>query len=266
MRKHEIELIAALAEGRLEDETEARALVDSSEGHRSEYEAQKTAFETLHAVPAAQLTEHESAALRRDVWTQLRAEPTQAAAPVPWYYRWTYAAAGLFVVIGLVIVVDQTNPNFAPTALLSSDDSAADSFSATQERASSDDGATDTTESVAGAGADQETADAAEGDVPAVAGLTAPTIDELTDLAGQTRRGELKSFTLGAVSTDQELIDEMTLCVEAAGLSDHDVVGDVEVEHHYIVAAPARSAIGPETPIAFVDADICELAYTDQSG
>ena len=35
MRKNEIELIAALAEGRLEDETAARALVDSSAAHRA---------------------------------------------------------------------------------------------------------------------------------------------------------------------------------------------------------------------------------------
>jgi len=72
MRKNEIELIAALAEGRLEDETAARALVDSSAAHRAEYEAHKTALEALIAIPSAQLSEHESAALHRDVWTELQ--------------------------------------------------------------------------------------------------------------------------------------------------------------------------------------------------
>ena len=43
MRNKEVELIAALAEGSLEDETAARALVASSTKHQAEYEAQKTA-------------------------------------------------------------------------------------------------------------------------------------------------------------------------------------------------------------------------------
>jgi len=262
MRKNEIELIAALAEGRLEDETAARALVDSSAAHRAEYEAHKTALEALIAIPSAQLSEHESAALHRDVWTELQAQPTTAAAKAPWYYRWTYAAAGLFVIIGLVIVVDQTNPNFQPTALLGSDDAGSDSFAETSGRTSSGGAATDATESAADAPADDdETADAA---ADGVAELTAPAISTLGDLAAQTRRGELKSFRLGAANVDQSVVDEMMSCIEVAGLGAHDVVGDVEVDNHYILAAPTDSEIGPETPISFVDAESCETVYTDE--
>lgn len=270
MRKNEIELIAALAEGRLEDETAARALVDSSAAHRAEYEAHKTALEALSAIPSAQLSEHESAALHRDVWTELQAQPTTAAAKAPWYYRWSYAAAGLFVIIGLVIVVDQTNPNFQPTALLGSDDAGSDSFAETSGRTSSGEAATDTTDSAADAPADDaESADAAadgasDGAADEGAELTAPAISTLGDLAAQTRRGELKSFQLGAANVDQAVVDEMMSCIEVAGLAAHDVVGDVEVEHHYIVAAPTGSEIGPETPISFVDTESCETVYTDE--
>ena len=86
MRSHEQELISALVEGRLEDEAEALALIASSPALRSEYEAQKLAYEALTAIPQAQLTDHERAALHRDVWTELQARPTSLAVRTPWYF------------------------------------------------------------------------------------------------------------------------------------------------------------------------------------
>ncbi|HSM45432.1 MAG TPA: hypothetical protein VK969_10490, partial [Acidimicrobiia bacterium] len=72
MRDDQIELIAALVEGRLEDESEARALIDSAPEFREEYEGQKTAYEMLTRVGTASLSDGERSALHRDVWTSLR--------------------------------------------------------------------------------------------------------------------------------------------------------------------------------------------------
>ena len=262
MRNNEIELIAALVEGELEDETEARALVESSSKHKNEYEAQKTAYQALSSIPPAQLTEHEAAALHRDVWTQLQSQPTAAVAKVPWYYRWSYAAAGLLVVVGLVVVVDQSNPDFTPTALLGGNDAAesevfAETNSGLDDEAStpSDDAAADATTSGADGGAAEEVDGPSSHVEPNLAGLSA--------FAAQTRSRELKSFNLAATNFDEVMVDEMTQCITDAGLVDHEVVGDVEAENHYIVAVPTDIDLGPETPVSFVETNTCELVHTE---
>jgi hypothetical protein len=262
MRKNEVELIAALAEGRLEDETAARVLINSSPKHRAEYEAQKAAYEALSSIPPAKLTEHETAALHRDIWAELQARPLPTTVKTPWYYRWSYAAAGLFLVVGLVIVVDQTNPNFAPTALLSSDDAGTEAFA--EEGSGLD--TPDTTSADASAPAITESAaadDAAPEETDGVARSAAPNLTGLAELAEQTRIGELKLYDVVASDLDQSIVEDMTSCIESAGLIDHEVVGDVERENRYIVAVPTGIELGPETPISFVDANTCELILTD---
>lgn len=105
MRDQELELIAALVEGRLEDETEARALITSSIEAREEYETQKLAHDALQAMGTARLGEDERAALHRDVWTDLRAGAPTPKTRRPWYYRWVPVAAALFLVVGLAAVL-----------------------------------------------------------------------------------------------------------------------------------------------------------------
>ena len=46
------------------------------------------------------------AAIHRNLWTELRATPATTTKS-PWWYRVTYAAAGLFVLVGLVAVLGQ---------------------------------------------------------------------------------------------------------------------------------------------------------------
>ncbi|MEE8375042.1 MAG: hypothetical protein V3S26_01805, partial [Acidimicrobiia bacterium] len=106
MRKHEIELITALAEGTLDDETQARALIESSNKARVEYEAQKTTLAALADVQPAVMSDIEKATLHRDIWTALKAQPVAVKKTAPWYYRWSYAAAGLFLVVGLFAVLN----------------------------------------------------------------------------------------------------------------------------------------------------------------
>jgi hypothetical protein len=95
MRERDLDLIVALVEGRLEDEEEARALIESSSKHRLEYEAQKTAYQALSSAGTASLSETERAGIRRDVWSDLRSRPTPVVPANPWYYRWVSVAAGV---------------------------------------------------------------------------------------------------------------------------------------------------------------------------
>jgi len=258
MRNKEVELIAALAEGSLEDETAARALVASSTKHQAEYEAQKTAYQALSSIPPAQLTEHETAALHRDIWTELQNQPVAGTAKPPWYYRWSYAAAGIFVVVGLFVVLDQAIPDSAPTALIGSEDA---SEAATSDEGSAgfgdsgttsaDDTATDTTEAAAAtdgeAGVDEE----------GTKQFATPTVNSLTDLALLARSGDLEY-------DEPSPPDEAEACLIEAGLADYVVLGEVVEETRYLLAVPPDSDLETDTPISFVNADFCTEFYVDE--
>lgn len=106
MHDHDLDLIAALAEGSLRDETVARAQVEACPDCRDEYQGQRAAIEFLASAPEVSMTELERAGLHRDLWIELRNEPAAAAKKSPWWYRWSYVAAGLFVVVGLAGVLN----------------------------------------------------------------------------------------------------------------------------------------------------------------
>ena len=105
MHDHPLDLIAALADGSLSDEAEARALVESCPECREEYRTQTEVIGWLAATPAAEMTDLEKAALHRDLWTELRNQPGKSPA-TPWWQRLAYVAAGLFVTVGLVSVLN----------------------------------------------------------------------------------------------------------------------------------------------------------------
>jgi hypothetical protein len=98
MHEHDLDLIAAFAEGSLDDATVARDLVESCDVCRSEYEGQMAVLRLLGATRPAAMTDIERAALHRNLWTQLSRTPEKAT---PWWYRLSYAAAGILVVVGL---------------------------------------------------------------------------------------------------------------------------------------------------------------------
>lgn len=261
LNEREIELIASLAEGTLEDETEARALIERSQDAREEYEAHKLTLQTLSGVTPVSLAEHERAALRRDVWTALRADPAPARGTTPWYYRWVYAAAGLFLVVGLVGVLSQTGGN----------DSA--EMGATAETMSAGD-ATATTQADGGelAPAAEDGDDAADS---AAEEATAMTAEEFfAQTAEQVRSGQFdESFTRSYAETESE---DGALCLEEAiaraGMEDHEVVGEARhfestgeepTSTTYLLAVPADTVIGPDTPVVFVSIEACEIAHID---
>ena len=252
MREYDLDLIAALVEGRLEDETEARALVDSSTKHRAEYEAQKLAYETLGAVGSAKLSDHEKAALHRDVWTELQAQPTAVAKKQPWFMRLSYAAAGVLVVAGVAGVFTQLDNDQAVDTFA---EVAADPLgSRDNQDATSADSVESADEDAAAGGAD----DGADGE------LMPPAATFFTNKAEETRAEGIASDDL------ESLADQHAECLIDAGLDDYEAIGELEVDGGpaelsgiYLVAKPIDEEVDQETPIAFVELASCEVAYLD---
>lgn len=265
MRDHDLELIAALVEGRLEDETEARALISSSAEAREEYEAQRLAYESLQTLGTAHLTEAERTILHRDVWTELRAETATRGTKAPWFYRWAAVAAGLFVVVGLV-------------AVLSGQD-AGDIFNEIAAQSGGDgEGGAESSTTAAGAtdmdsGGDDARAESAPTETTEAMGEGTTTADAAADEnaafyeaeAARVRQGE---FTAYHRTFEESENDEVDVCMEEAGLIDYLPVAAVTDpdpdtsadEESLVIAAPEQTALS-EAPLAFVDLDTCQLIH-----
>jgi len=269
MHEHDRELIAALVEGRLDDESEARALISSSTELREEYEAQKIAYETLRSTIPAKLSESERSALHRDVWTALRAET--ASRRTPWYSRLAPVAAGLLVVIGVATVFlpgGQDSGGDEAAAPLSADSSTSASTSIAAEseggEADIDDG--ETLETTAQSGEE------APADGAAAFSSEAERVRE-----GDFDEGNLETFSYTRTSNAPEIEE----CVDAAGLRGFRVVATlsetptpqesatdsttttVPAEAAIAVAIPEDADLGT-APVAFVDLGTCEVVYTDE--
>lgn len=276
MRDHELELIAALVEGRLENEAEARALVASSPEFHTEYEAQRTAYEALHAAGSAALTESERAGLRRDVWTELRAE--QAAAvrrKTPWYYRWVAALAGMFVVIGLVAVIGNQGGGDSGeevVAQLSADttiEASTDVTGAADGEAQGD---------VATAEDEAMEEDSDGGSEPPENRSVTPTASSFYSTEAElVRSGALEDAPVDASADPQ---DALAPCLEEASLAgyeplalltspiqteevDLDSIPIPSVENPIIVAIPEGADMSSAV-IAFVDSGTCEVVHLDR--
>jgi hypothetical protein len=266
MRNHEIELISALVEGRLEDESEARSLIASSVDLQTEYEAQKKAHEALAAAGPTFMRDDERAALHRDVWTALTAETRPSR--TPWYYRWVPITAGLFVVVILGAVIVGGQADTVETAAVGA---AADSAETTVAAA------TGTTEAAAGTTEAMAEAEAAspldESDGRAFDQLDAGLF---ADAARALRREG--AVALAPASSAETAID-LDECLDKADLHDVDVIGIIDsasladmsgtsipddVSKAFIVAVPADDDLETASFIFFVDSETCELVYTGQ--
>jgi hypothetical protein len=269
MRDHELELIAALVEGRLDDETEARALIASSSEAREEYEAQNLAYESLQAMGGAQLSEIERSTLRRDVWTELRANVPTGRSKNPWYYHWVPVAAGLFVVVGLAAVLTQVAGGGDEAALTSGEISTAldDAEGASQ--------ATTTTAAAAGEVGDGD--DALEESAPATTeAMTETTAADMSSAraasfyqaeAARVREGDY-SERLQLYQADSE--DGVEGCLAQLDLPEHRPVATLDppaevagnVGPDLLIAAPDEVPLA-EAPLTFVDLETCDVVYRD---
>ena len=250
MRKHEQELISALAEGTLDDASEAHALIESSEKLRAEYEAQKAAFDALRGAGTAKMTDQERATLRRDLWTELRTEPIGTPARTGrWYLRRpALVAAALVFVVGSAAVLNQQAAQQTADGVFSDVSSNLATGLESSEREALGDAA-------AGA-ADQITED------DMAEAPTTPTDTGLLDeMAHAIREGQ----PLTAYRSSLEAADpgEQSACLTAAGLTDHVVLGEIDTQEGLmlLVASP-QEELEATTPISFVDPESCEVVYT----
>lgn len=256
MRDHERELIAALVEGRLDDESEARALVASSPELREEYEAQMLAYRALTGAGTASLTEIERSSLRRDVWTAWRQQGAAASTKGSWYVRVAAVAAGLFVVVGLAAVLSTQGG--------ADDDGFAEIAADTADRdlAGDDDAASDGAETFEDA-ADTTVAAASE---PAAEALS---LDYLAAEADRVRSGE-SSSRIQAFDADTD--EDLARCLETAGLEGYTVIavifpppeetGSQEEELRLYAAVPDEGQLA-DVPVAFVEPISCQLIHLD---
>jgi hypothetical protein len=262
MRSHELELISALVEGTLEDETEARALIASSSELKEEYEAQKAARAALLSISPASLTEAEKATLHREVWTELRSQPP-AAVRTPWYYRWVFSGAAVLLVgIGLFAVLNQGVADEAGVAVF--EDSAEDLT----------EGGTDSASPMAGddgAGIEAvETTEATSAD-EAMADDSAATY--FSNAAAMTRSG--RSFDpQGSDAEQSSFAEEHAQCLTEAELDGYVAIGIIDTADAkaagldtvspFLVAIPDSAVLEENTPVAFVETNTCRLVHLDE--
>lgn len=263
MREHELELIAALVEGRLEDESEARALIESSPELGEEYEAQKLAYEAMRDAGTASLRETERAALHRDLWTELRSGSTHAS-KTPWYYRWVPVAAGLLVVVGLVSVLGQGGEDTGEETVNLAADTAETTIAA--ESMDESEG-----ELAPGDGQEPETTGDDDGGSEEEAG--ADTLSEETLNVYQREAELIRQGVYGERLRSYDSADTtIETCVEESGLDGHRILATLsppleeatpEDEGRLAVAYPEDAQL-EAAPISFVDLDTCEVVYTDE--
>jgi len=244
MHDHDLDLIASLADGSLDDPAEARALVETCQDCSLEYETQLAIIASLSTIEPVTMTELEKAALHRDLWSELRSQSARKPA-TPWWYRFSYAAAGLFVVVGLVAVAtqmggiggDSQSATTVADATAFEEDASGDVQSPLSEDGSEE--ATESTMAAADAGA-ESTAD-------------------FEALATETRLQQLPP-TSRATQMTEEQVD----CLKAAGLEDQELAGTVERDRTYLIAVPTGVDLDADTPVTFVDVDTCEVAHVEE--
>jgi hypothetical protein len=269
LRKHEIDLIAGLVEGDLQDESEAHGLIERSEEARAEYEAQKVAYEALSDSEPVFMTESEKATLHRDLWTALREDPRPTSPKAPWYYRLAPVAAALFVIIGLGAVLTQgvlNQQSGDDAATVETFAEASEGLSA--ETAQADRGGTDeaavTTEATSEDGADGAV-DLADEEAAPMAPLLQEAFTEVADaVRTRSNMGDAAAFRpLGAVAE----LEDAAACLDSAGLPNYSILGEFEDpsggESTYLVVVQSNDEVGPDTQVVFIDTGSCQIAHVD---
>lgn len=275
MREREIELIASLAEGSLDDESEARALIASSPEAREEYEAHLLAIETLRGASPEVMSDVERAALHRDVWTNLRAKPASGRRSLPWFYRWTVAAAGLLVVVGSVAVLnglgalggDDSTETVAQLADRAVATTAAGETGGADEMAGGSEAPAAAPESngFAAGGADGAVAEQDLG------GLTDEDIAYFADEAALVRDGDLTHLDgadLVVRSTDT------ASCLDQSGLEGYTAVGEITLARQIgglepgatLIVAVSENDDLANSAVVFVDTPACVVTYVNEPG
>ena len=243
MHEHDLDLIAALADGSLADEAEARALVDACDVCRSEYRSQVDVLAWVASAPHVEMTELEKAALHRDLWTELRRDPARAA-PIPWWQRWSYVAAGLFVVVGLAGVLNGVMGS--------------DSGGEAQESRVDLDAAQSGDDAAPFLAEDSDSDGGGESAATTTAAAERAASVPFPELADEVRASRETDPGTGTTSPDAT-VDE---CLERVGLDDHIVVAELELDQVYLaVMAGDQEA---DRSVTFITPAECEIVFVDR--
>lgn len=241
MHKHDLDLIAEYAGGTLDDTSRARSLVESCPTCAGEYRRHRSVIESLSTAAPAAMTEHEKAALHRDLWTELRSGNVSAAPASPgtrWQPLAFGAAAVVFVAVALFGVLDG----------MGGDGAVSETFS----------------EIASGLDADSAGADGGGESEEGLAPADAPR--DLSDLYSDTpyariaRQVRVDTVTTSAQEDEQRAEAE---CLEMAGLADHEVVDGYENLTELLVAVPMDADLAT-APVSFVDTETCTVVHVEE--
>jgi hypothetical protein len=247
MHEHDLDLIAALAGSSLDDESEARALVDSCDVCRSEYRSQTEVLAWIASAPRVEMTELEKAALHRDLWTEFRREPARAGS-TPWWQQWSYVAAGLFVAVGLVSVLN---------GALGTGGEAGDTMAET--RSDLDAAAPSNDEAVPFIAGDSGTDSGLESDGATTTAATEGSLPlPFPELAEEARASRQADPGMGTMSVDSAV----EKCLTRIGLDDHIVVQEIEHDQTYLAVMAEDQ--GADRSVTFVTLTDCEIVYVDR--
>ena len=206
-QNHDLELIAAFAEGRLDDTAAAEALVADCEECAEIFRSHRTVLQAVHLQAPVAMSELERHRLHASVWDSLQtgasssaATPAKKAARTPWWYRVVPVAAALVVVVGI------------GANLLPGGDSASGDLETVADTAG---GPADAYRSLG--------ADEAQGGAETTAAADAPDTDATASPAGESQLAapatELEDaaadFQQRAVADAAEVADKARACVDA---------------------------------------------------
>jgi hypothetical protein len=247
MHEHDLDLIAALADGSASDEPLALTLIETCPVRRAEYEAQTEVIAWLGSAPTPAMTDMERGELRRGVRAGIEPGSSRAAV-TPWWQRLGYVAAGLLVVAGLVGVLQRG-----------------------ELMGGADEGAvSDVTTEAADGGEEAPTEDAPFVAEDAGEGSAAPTTTAAAAMdtlaAGETLSFAELADDARASQADREASatsDEDRECLARVGLDRHIVVREVEESGvTYLVVVPDHPTA--EDVVIFVEIPACRIVHEDR--
>jgi hypothetical protein len=256
MHEHDLDLIAALADGSASEAIDgvaseaakARSLVEACPVCRAEYEAQTRVIGWLAAAASPAMTDLERAGLHRAIRSDLEGDEKPQAVPTPWWQRLGYVAAGLLVAAGLYGVLQNAG-------LTGGADTAAEGAAPTST------GAADLAEApieevpFVAEGAGEETAPITSADAQPQSGSLESLSLPFPELADEARAARAERDAPPTSDDDRE-------CLARVGLERHIVVRQVEEDGQtYLVVMPEEPA--DEAPVTFVEIPACRIVFED---
>ena len=258
-QNHDLDLIAAFAEDRLDDTAPAEALVAACGECAQIFRSHRTVLQAVRLQAPVPMSDLERHRLHASVWDSLQpgasssstATPAKKAARTPWWYRVVPVAAALVVVVGI------------GANLLPGGDTASGGFETVSDTAG---GPADAYRPL---GADEAQAGAAE----TTAAADAPYADTTAAAASGTEmmasEAELEDaaedFQQAAVADPAEVADEARACVDADPAAEGTPVASesaiIEEEAVWLVGLGTSEEITSVNIYAEAD---CEVRYRSE--